>query len=112
MSTWKIASLVFSHGTEQIRALKGQRVRARAPLQGMPVFEPYPTGRSRQPFDVRLGAVGFVANAHPQRPELLLAFPDNPSATPADLETLTRSGSFKVVVVNQPTFRLQFDVAA
>lgn len=109
MSTWKPASSVFSGGTEQVKALKGRRVRARASL--LQILLHNPAQREQETFDIRAGATGWVANPHPTMSDcLLIAFPANASLQPANLDALVRAGAFKVAVINGPTFKLQFEI--
>jgi hypothetical protein len=110
MSSWKLASSVFFGGTGQIQAIKGRRVRARVPLSNFNVYDPI--NPRTETFSVRAGAIGLIANPHPNRPELLIAFPLNPALAPTTLDNLMRTGGFKVVMVNEPTFRLQFEIEA
>ena len=106
MSSWKPASAVFLGGTQQIKALVGVRVRTRTSLQSFPLFDPF--RKTPGTTNLAAGAVGFVAN--PQDANLLIAFPSSAGVVPASLKDLQRTGFFKVVVVNEPTFKHQFDV--
>ena len=106
MATWKPASIVFHGGTQQINALKGKRVRTKANLLSARVFDPI--HHQQTTTNVPFGAIGFVSNS--QNDSLLIVFPKQPNLNVASLESLSRSGAFFVVVINAPTFKLQFDV--
>lgn len=108
MSTWKPASTVFLGGTEQIKTLIGARVRTRTHLGSCALFDPIRNTQGTT--DLPIGSVGFVTNS--RGPNLLIAFPVHPGAMPSSLASLQRGGitSFKVVIVNEPTFKLQFEV--
>lgn len=106
ISTWKPAYAVFLGGTQQIRGLVGARVRTRTRLLSFPLFDPIHNTHATT--DLVAGAVGFVANPHGT--DLLIAFPAHPGTSPASLADLQRIGHFKVVIVNEPTFKQQFDV--
>ncbi len=108
MSTWKPASTIFHGGTDQMKALKGRRVRTRTPIHGILVYDPI-NGR-HESFDLHLGAIGLVANPHPTRHEFLVAFSLSAGQPVTTLDQLAKSGAMKVVVVNEPTFRMQFDI--
>lgn len=108
MAIWKPASTIFHGGTDQIKALQGRKVRARAPIHGILVYDP--VHGKQESFDLHLGAVGLVANPHPTRNEILVAFPVNRGQAPTTLDQLARSGSMKVLVINEPTFKWQFDI--
>jgi hypothetical protein len=108
MAIWKPASVVFLGGTEQIRGLLGRRVRSRVTLQDVNVYDP--SVARPQTFDVRAGAIGFVAHPHPARFDFLLAFPLDQSRLPSGLGALNRPGAFKVVEINEPTFKFQFEI--
>ena len=108
MSTWKPASSLFLGGTEQIKALKGRKVRPQMALQGALVYDPIHNRDDR--FTVHAGMIGFVANPHPSRADLLIAFSMTPSSNAGSLDALVRTGTFKVVVVNEPTFKFHFEV--
>lgn len=60
--------------------------------------------------DLTAGREGFVAKTMDNH--ILVAFSADPQQTPQSLETLTRQpfGSFIVVPVNWPTFRLRFSI--
>ena len=106
MSGWKPASAVFLGGTQQIKSLVGARVRTRMHLLSFPLFDPI--NNAPLTTDLPVGAVGFVANPHPSG--LLIAFPSHPGIPPTSLTELQRGGGFKVVIVNEPTFKQQFEV--
>ena len=106
MTTWKPASSVFLGGTQQIKSLVGTRVRTRMPLLSCALFDPI--HGTQETIDLPRGSMGYVANPHGQW--LLIAFPSPPAVLPSSLAELQRLGSFKVVMVNEPTFKLQFDV--
>jgi hypothetical protein len=106
MPTWKPASAVFLGGTQQIKALIGARVRNRVHLGSVPLFDPI--HHKQATTELIAGTVGFVAN--PNGANLLLAFASAPGQIPASLAQLQRTGNFRVVVVNEPTFKLQFEV--
>ncbi len=104
---WKDASKVFLGGTEQIKALYGKRIRAKTSLQGANVFDPAAT--KPQTINIAKDWIGFVARPHPTRFNFLLAFPTDQSKVPSTIEGL-KAGTFKVVEINEPTFKLQFQV--
>jgi len=107
MSIWKNASSVFLGGTEQIKQLKGRRVRARTALQ-LKVYDPI--HNSDESMHLAPGTIGLVANPHPTRFDFLIVFPTKPGPAPTSLDSLTRGGDFKVLMVNEPTFKLQFEI--
>ena len=107
MSTWKPAAAVFTGGTLQIQNLVGARVRTQRLLRSFPLFDP--VNNAQRTTDLPMGAIGFVANPHGAN--LLIAFPSHPGAAPpASLAELQRTGRFEVVVVNEPTFKHQFEI--
>lgn len=106
MATWKLASAVFAGGTQEIRKLVGTRVRTRTNLHALPLFDPI--HHRMQDTDLAIHRQGFVANPHDDC--LLIAFPAEASSTEPSLDALKRSGRFKVVIVNEPTFKQQFEV--
>lgn len=110
MAIWKQASAVFLGGTEQIKRLTGKKVRTKSALMGIAVFDPL----SNKPTttDIAAGRVGFVANPHPNLSSLLVAFPKSASDTPTTLDALQKSRNFAVIVVNEPTFKMQFEIEA
>jgi hypothetical protein len=109
MATWQQASKVFTGGTLQVKELKGRKVRTTYPIQGLLVYDPDPASKQQQTLDLRRGALGLVANPHPTRDEILIAFLNDPAKAPGSLTAL-RYGEFKAVSVNVPTFRLRFEV--
>ena len=108
MKNWKPASAVFFGGTSQIVAIKGRRVRPKTALFSAALFDPIHNRHNT--VDLKAGSIGFVANPHPQAPALLLAFPQLPMAAATTLEALMRGPAVNVVVINEPTFRMQFEV--
>src|SRR5262252_3595444 len=106
MSAWAPASSVFAGGTQQIRALVGTRVRTRALLRSVRLFDPIQG--SQRTTDLVPGAVGYVSN--PLGADLLVAFSSLPGDVPPSLDQLSHSGNFRVVIINEPTFKFQFDV--
>jgi hypothetical protein len=109
VSTWKPASAVFPGGTQQIEKLVGARVRTQMRLLSVSLYDPV-HGR-KDTIDLPIGAVGFVANPHPEMLDMLLiAFPLHVGALPTSLSELQRTGNFRVVVVNAPTFKHRFEV--
>lgn len=110
MSDWKPASSVFYGGTTQIQAIKGRRVRARVPLLEFNVFDENHPGVEK--YSLHPGAIGLIASPHPDYPALLIAFSTDSALVLTTLDALARSGRFKVVEVNEPTFKLQFDIEA
>jgi hypothetical protein len=107
MASWRPSHAVFHGGTDQIRSLFGRRVRTTGPIAGLPMYDP----ASRHPgeFDLPMGATGLVAHPHPGTWNLLIAFPINAAQVPVSLGVL-RFGTFKTVVVNEPTFRQRFEI--
>ena len=106
MPTWKPASAVFAGGTEQIKALVGARVRNRVHLGSVPLFDPI--HNTHATIGLSPGTVGFIAN--PVGANLLIAISPLPGPAPTSLAQLQRTGHFRVVVVNEPTFKHQFEV--
>ena len=107
MAVWKKASAVFIDGTEQIKKLKGSRVRTRIALE-LSLYDPITNKQTTT--KLVAGELGFVSNHHPTRFDFLLAFPSVSNAGVSNLESLMRSGKFKVVIVNEPTFKVQFEI--
>jgi hypothetical protein len=107
MPVWRSAASVYQGGTEQIRRLRGKRVRALVPLQ-LRGFDPVNDRQWHEP--IGRGMVGIITNPHPNLADLLIAFDKRPGATITSLDQLLRSGSFTVIVVNDPTFKLKFEV--
>lgn len=107
MSIWKIASSVFMGGTEQIRQLKGRRVRTRTALR-LPMYDPI--HNRDESISLAAGTVGLVTNPHPTLFQFLIAFPTKAGNELTTLDRLARNGDVKVVIVNEPTFKQQFDV--
>lgn len=106
MNQWKLAGVVFNGGTEQVKALVGKRVRTNSNLLSARIYDPI--NNQQRTTDMSKGSVGFVAN--PLGADLLLAFPLQGGAAAGSLDALVRNGSFRVIVVNTPTFRTRFDV--
>jgi hypothetical protein len=106
MPTWKPASAVFPGGTQAIKALVGARVRNRVPLGSVPLFDPI--HNTHATIGLSAGTVGFIAN--PVGANLLIAIPSLPGPAPTSLAQLQRTGQFRVVTVNEPTFKHQFEV--
>jgi hypothetical protein len=108
MAAWKQVSMVYSGGTMEFKKLYGKRVRARTNL----TLNVYDAVNNRQmTTNIKVGAIGFVANPHPQLlGGLLLAFPKNPNTSTTSIETLQRSNNFEVIIVNEPTFKQQFEI--
>ena len=106
MSSWKPAFSVFQGGTQQIKELKGKRVRAKVALSSIRIYDPI--HHQQTTADLEEGSVGFVTA--PQGADLLVAFPEEPNSSPQVLEALVRSGRFFVVQINGPTFKQRFDV--
>ena len=107
MAIWKKASAVFLGGTEQIKQLKGRKVRTIVALE-MPVYDPI--HEKPQVLALAAGVVGLVANPHPTRFDFLIAFPSKTSTNLTTIEALMKAGDFKVVIVNEPTFKQQFEI--
>ena len=107
MAVWKPASKVFGGGTEEIKRLKGRRVRARVDLQ-LPIFDPI--HHREASLSLNKGDIGLVSVPHPTRFDFLLAFPGKQTPVLPALDALVRSGDFHVVMVNEPTFKLQFEL--
>lgn len=90
--------------------MKGRRVRTRTVLT-LPVYDPI--HHSDEAFDLAKGVIGLIANPHPTLFDfLLIVFPIKPGIPPTTLEILTRGCDFKVLMVNQPTFKHQFEIEA
>ena len=107
MAIWKKASAVFAGGTEQMKKIKGRRVRARVNLE-IALFDPI--NGKQATTKLNTGDIGIVSNPHPTKFDFLLAFPNKGTAVVTSLESLMRSGDFRVVVVNEPTFKAQFEI--
>ena len=75
-------------------------------LLSFPLFDPVQNTQATT--DLPLGTEGFIANPH--HTGLLIAFPSQSGRTPRSLAELQRAGHFKVVIVNEPTFKQQFDI--
>lgn len=107
MPSWQPASAVFLGGTQQIKAMIGARVRNRVHLGSVPLFDPI--HHTQATTELLPGTQGFVAN--PSGANLLVAFSPLPGRPRFDsLAQLQRTGSFKVAVINEPTFKQQFEV--
>ena len=107
MAIWKKASSVFAGGTEQVKKLKGRRIRALVNLE-LAIYDPI---NGKQAITaISQGETGLVSNHHPTTFDFLLAFPSNTSTLVTSLDALMRTGKFKVVVVNEPTFKAQFEI--
>lgn len=107
MAIWKSASAVFTGGTEQIKKLKGRRIRAKVNLD-LILYDPI--NGKQATTKLSAGDIGLVSNHHPTTFDFLLAFPSAANTTITTLDALMRTGKFKVVVVNEPTFKVQFEV--
>ena len=108
MPIWKVASAVFTGGTEQIKQLKGRRVRTKRQLE-LNAYDPI--HNRQETVTIRPGSIGILSNHHPsQLSMLLIAFDQRPNAIITTLESMTRGNAFKVIVVNEPTFKMQFEV--
>ncbi len=109
MAAFKHAKFTFKGGTAAIKALVGTRVRVRQRMESALLFDPIQN--TQKTTDIKLGAIGFVTNPHPQQLDMLLvAFPPDGSTAPATLAALTRTNKFSVIVVNSPTFKEWFDI--
>jgi len=107
MPIWKNASSVFLGGTEQIKQLKGRRVRPRTALR-VGVYDPI--HNSNESIELAAGRVGLIAHPHPTLFHFLIVFPTKLNSAITTLDNLGRSGDFKVVIVNEPTFKHQFEI--
>lgn len=107
MSNWKSASSVFGGGTEQIKELLGRRVRARTVLH-LNVFDPI--NNQEKQVEVAAGRVGLISYPHPTRFDFLIAFPATPANSTTTLDVLMRRSDSTVIVVNEPTFKFQFEI--
>src|SRR4051812_11687597 len=108
MTQWIPVGWDFDGSTEGIRRLQGKRVRNRSALLAAGVYDPI-NPAARETYDVPAQTTGFVANPHPNLRDLLVAVPAGANQLAGSLDALARSGNFKVIVVNAPTFRLQFE---
>ena len=111
MAQWIPVGWDFDGSTDGIRKLRGKRVRAKGALHRAVVYDPVNAGRQEN-VDLAAQTVGFVANPHPNMRDLLIAVPTAPNTPANSLDALSRTSAFKVVVVNAPTFRLQFEFEA
>lgn len=107
MAIWKKASAVFMGGTEQVKKLKGKRIRARVNLE-LIVYDPI--NGKHATAALAPGEIGLVSNHHPTTFDFLLAFPRSTGMPVTNLDALIRTGNFKVVMVNEPTFKAQFEI--
>lgn len=107
MSNWKSASSVFGGGTEQIKELLGRRVRARTALR-LSAYDP--VNNKDEQVEVAPGRVGLIAHPHPNNFGFLIAFPATPANSTTTLDVLMRRSDSTVVVVNEPTFKFQFEI--
>lgn len=107
MPIWKNAATVFTGGTEQIQLLKGRRVRCKTRLQ-LNLYDPI--NNKQETAIIAPSSIGIIANHHPTQFCLLIAFDMRPSSTAITLEAIMRGGNFKVFMVNDPTFKMQFEV--
>jgi len=111
---WKAASTMFVGGTDGVNKLKGRKVRTRAQLSSVHLYDP--SARKQQTILLKNGSIGWVANPLPfdagimKGLGILIAFSTGQPNPTETLETLTRSGKFQVVVVNEPTFKMQFEI--
>jgi hypothetical protein len=78
MPIWKNASAVFAGGTEQIKQLKGRRVRCKAQLQ-LNLYDPI--NNKQEMASIAAGSIGIVSNHHPTQICLLIVFDMRPSVT-------------------------------
>lgn len=108
MTQWVPVDWDFDGSTESIRRLVGKKVRSRGTLHSALVYDPTQPTR-QQTYELRAGTIGFVANPHPSMRDLLIAIPTDGKLPPSSLAALSRSQAFTVLVVNAPTFRLQFE---
>jgi hypothetical protein len=109
MAAFKHAKFMFKGGTAAIKALVGTRVRVRQRMESAALFDPIQN--TQKTTAIKVGAIGFVANPHPEQLDMLLvAFPPDGSAAPATLAALSRSDKVSVIVVNGPTFKEWFDI--
>lgn len=106
ITKWQSGSTAFTGGTAEALKLKGRRVKNQVPLYGCSLYDPIQ--HSDKKIDLPLGSVGVIANA--LMDEFLVAYPAVPIPGEPTLEGLTRSGSFHVIRVNWPTFRMQFQI--
>ncbi len=109
MPIWKNASVVFLGGTEQVKQLYGRRVRARVPLQ-LSLYDPI--NNRQETTQIAAGTIGLVSRPHPTKFDFLIAFAKKPIAPVTTIEKLMQGGDFKVVMVNEPTFKQQFEIEA
>lgn len=107
MSVWKRTLAVFQGGTEQIKKLKGRRIRARTALE-LKLYDPV-TGKQATGA-IAVGEIGLVSHHHPTNFGFLLAFPAANHGPVTTLDAIMRSGKFRVFEVNEPTFKVQFDI--
>lgn len=107
MPIWKNAAAVFTGGTEQIKQLKGRRVRCKAQIQ-LNLYDPI--NNKQETAVIAAGSIGIVSNHHPTQFCLLIAFDMRPSASVTTLESIMRGGRFNVFMVNDPTFKMQFEI--
>lgn len=105
MAGWRPASAAFQGGTQQINGLKGRRVRARSSIFAAHLFDPI--HNKQETTTIHAGAIGFVTNPHGAC--LLVAFSKDGRVCP-NLEALSRTNQFFVVIINEPTFKATFEV--
>ena len=105
MAGWRSAAAAFQGGTQQINGMKGKRVRARSSLFSANLFDPI--NNRQETTTIQAGAIGFVTNPHGAC--LLVAFSKDGKPCP-NLEALTRTHQFFVVIINEPTFKATFEI--
>ena len=108
ITKWQPGATAFIGGTAEALKLKGRRVKNQVPLYGCSLYDPIQP--SDKKIDLPLGTVGVIANA--LMDEFLVAYPIAPVPADPTLEGLIRFGSFHVIRVNWPTFRMQFQIEA
>ena len=106
ITKWQPGATAFIGGTAEALKLKGRRVKNQVPLYGCSLYDPIQ--HSDKKIDLQPNTIGVIANA--LMDEFLVAYPISPVSAEPTLEGLTRSGSFHVIRVNWPTFRMQFQI--
>ncbi len=104
--SWKPAEAVFPLRPRE-SLIKGRKVRNRRPILLVPLHQPK-EGEAAA-VSIVAGKVGFVTGLVDG--DVLFAYSRNPNASPADLESLLRTGAQEVLRITWSTFETQFDVA-
>lgn len=109
MNIWKKASGIFHGGTQQIKSLRGKRVKVATNMESINIYDAI--SHIPKTTNLKAGTIGFISHHHPvNMGDLLIAIPKSTNKVVRDLDSLTRSGNFIVVQINSPTFKQQFEI--